>query len=228
MGKMTNTAQLGDIIKVPGKPGLYVVERAEEQGAGIGHHPGDQYPNGHHITARLLGDKLSYDAQRESISFYQSGVFDLAQTQLIEQVEVVGTMQRTFGEPTGEAVAPAPVVVPTSEPEAVAAPVVVPTSEPEAVAAPVVVPTSEPEAVAAPEARVSTEKAVTPKKAAKKKAVKKKAVKKKAVKPTAVEYPGVPAEAEPVDKMAEGLRDMAARALVADHGPHTAEESKDA
>ena len=209
MGKMTNTAQLGDIIKVPGKPGLYVVERAEEQGAGIGHHPGDQYPNGHHITARLLGDKLSYDAQRESISFYQSGVFDLAQTQLIEQVEVVGTMQRTFGEPTGEAVAPAPVVVPTSEPEAVAAPVVVPTSEPEA--------------VAAPEARVSTEKAVTPKKAAKKKAVKK-----KAVKPTAVEYPGVPAEAEPVDKMAEGLRDMAARALVADHGPHTAEESKDA
>jgi hypothetical protein len=214
MGKMTNTAQLGDIIKVPGKPGLYVVERAEEQGAGIGHHPGDQYPNGHHITARLLGDKLSYDAQRESISFYQSGVFDLAQTQLIEQVEVVGTMQRTFGEPTGEAVAPAPVVVPTSEPEAVAAPVVVPTSEPEA--------------VAAPEARVSTEKAVTPKKAAKKKAVKKKAVKKKAVKPTAVEYPGVPAEAEPVDKMAEGLRDMAARALVADHGPHTAEESKDA
>ena len=214
MGKMTNTAQLGDIIKVPGKPGLYVVERAEEQGAGIGHHPGDQYPNGHHITARLLGDKLSYDAQRESISFYQSGVFDLAQTQLIEQVEVVGTMQRTFGEPTGEAVAPAPVVVPTSEPEAVAAPVVVPTSEPEA--------------VAAPEARVSTEKAVTPKKAAKKKAVKKKAVKKKAVKPTAVEYPGVPAEAEPVDKMAEGLRDMAARALVADHGPHPAEESKDA
>ena len=200
MGKMTNTAQLGDIIKVPGKPGLYVVERAEEQGAGIGHHPGDQYPNGHHITARLLGDKLSYDAQRESISFYQSGVFDLAQTQLIEQVEVVGTMQRTFGEPTGEAVAPAPVVVPTSEPEA----------------------------VAAPEARVSTEKAVTPKKAAKKKAVKKKAVKKKAVKPTAVEYPGVPAEAEPVDKMAEGLRDMAARALVADHGPHPAEESKDA
>lgn len=183
MGKMTNAAQLGDIIKVPGKPGLYVVERAEEQGAGIGHHPGDQYPNGHHITARLLGDKLSYDAQRESISFYQSGVFDLAQTQLIEQVEVVGTMQRTFGEPEGEVVVAAPVVA---------------------------APASEPEAVVALEAQVSTEKAVTPKKAAKKSAVKKKAVKPTAVAQfvtPGADYQKTKAEAEPVDKVAE---DMAA------------------
>jgi len=168
MGKLTNAAQMGDIIKIPGKEGCYVVERAEDQGGGIGHHPGDQYPNGHHITARLLNDGMYYAPDNAVLTFYQSGKFDLAQTVLIEQVEVVGTMQRTFVEPAGEAVAPAPV----AEPEAVAEPEPAPVAEPEAVAEPAgeaVEPAPEPEPVK--------------KKTAKKKTAKKKTAKKK----TAVE-----------------------------------------
>ena len=119
----TDKAQLGNIIKLPGRDGRYVVERAELEGGGIGHHADDKYPNGWHVTARRLNEDLSYNETNPYIDFYQSGEFDTAQVLMFKTIRVIGQMNRTFVEPTvTEPAVEAPPLVVEDTPEIVPEP----------------------------------------------------------------------------------------------------------
>lgn len=61
--------------------GKYVVLRTAMDGGGIGHGPGDTYPDGHHVFCEQL------QAPHLKVDFYQTGCF----TAMIEDIEVVGT-----------------------------------------------------------------------------------------------------------------------------------------
>ncbi len=55
--------------------GEWVVEEARLTGGGTGHGPGDVYPDGWHITARLLRPNGTYDPKGVTLQFYQDGCF---------------------------------------------------------------------------------------------------------------------------------------------------------
>ena len=60
---------VGDVLTIPEKGGLWVVEEAGWSGGGTGHGPHDVYPDGLHVTARRLTHSFQYDLPQESIKF---------------------------------------------------------------------------------------------------------------------------------------------------------------
>lgn len=89
----TRTVELGayDVSRAKAK---FVVEKANMQGGGTGHGPGDVYPDGWHVVARRLNDNGTYDQNGELIQFYMSGCFIC----MVEpkNVRIVGKMQLRF------------------------------------------------------------------------------------------------------------------------------------
>src|SRR4030042_5752874 len=63
--------------------GRYVVYKTTNDGGGIGHGPGDVYPDGHHVFCERLEDRIKVD-------FYQTGSF----TAMIEHIEPVRSEER--------------------------------------------------------------------------------------------------------------------------------------
>ncbi len=66
--------------------GKYIVTRTAMNGGGTGHGPGDVYPDGWNVTAKMVG------RMHQTISFYQSGSF----TAMNEKVRVVGRAKQKW------------------------------------------------------------------------------------------------------------------------------------
>jgi hypothetical protein len=90
-------AEQGDIIKIPGHSGLWVVEEARMTGGGRAHN--DYYPDAWHVTARKLNyvapssDGPVYDPNNQTITFTQH---TLAFNNVIEGVQPKGRMRMTY------------------------------------------------------------------------------------------------------------------------------------
>ena len=60
--------------------GEYIVTKTTSDGGGMGHGPGDVYPDGHHVFC------VKVDDEKVKIDFYQSGCF----TAMIKEIEPIG------------------------------------------------------------------------------------------------------------------------------------------
>lgn len=90
-------AEKGDIITIPGKTGLWVVEDAKMTGGGRAHN--DSYPDAWHVWARLLtyenaqATAPTYDPNAPEIKFTQhTNSFNT----VIDGVAPAGRMRPTF------------------------------------------------------------------------------------------------------------------------------------
>lgn len=62
------TARVGDVIAIPNREGLYVVERAAMEGGGTAMF-NDVYPDALHVTARKLGPRGGYIKNGRTLTF---------------------------------------------------------------------------------------------------------------------------------------------------------------
>ena len=68
---LTKHATTGDVIMLPNKNGLYIVENAEYTGGSGSFFGTDYYPDAWHVYARRLADNGEYNPKAKLITFTQ-------------------------------------------------------------------------------------------------------------------------------------------------------------
>ena len=81
-------AQVGDVVKIPGKRGLWVVEQARMTGGGTAMF-NDYYPDAWHVWARKLNKNKEYNPKATGIEFTQN---TNCYNTVIDGVEKIGKM----------------------------------------------------------------------------------------------------------------------------------------
>lgn len=74
--------------------GEFLVIKTEMTGGGSGNRPGDEYPDGHLVTAKRLTPDGKFDPNGEVVTFYQTGAFTA--TISPEQIAPIRKMSLNF------------------------------------------------------------------------------------------------------------------------------------